>query len=90
MRAPFNPLDALALLPPRRFKRGKSMAQTKFSAGQRALVSRGGGFGGPTGAVSVVSVLPREAGPQQYRVRADGETFERVIEEGRLEAVNYD
>lgn len=66
------------------------MAQPKFNAGERALVSRGGNFGGPTGAVSVVRALPREAGPQQYRVRADGETFERVIEEARLEAAPHD
>ena len=65
------------------------MAPTKFSAGARARVTRGG-VGSPSGNVSVVRPLPREAGPQQYRVRADGETFERVIEESRLEAVTYD
>lgn len=66
------------------------MAQTKFSAGARLRVLRGGAFGSATGTVSVVSALPREAGPQQYRVRADGETFERIIDESRLEAVDYD
>jgi hypothetical protein len=66
------------------------MAQTKFSAGQRASVARGGSFGGPTGFVSIVTALPKNAGPQQYRVRSDGETFERVIDEARLEAVTYD
>ena len=65
------------------------MAQTKFSAGQRASVVRSG-IGGPTGTVSIVTVLPKEAGPQRYRVRSDGETFERVIDETRLEAVTYD
>mgnify|MGYP000954956948 CR=1 FL=1 len=65
------------------------MVQAKFSAGARVRVIRGG-IGAPSGNVSVVRVLPKEAGPQQYRVRADGETFERVIEEGRLEAVSYD
>lgn len=65
------------------------MAQTKFSAGARLRVMRSGA-GAPAGTVRVVSALPREAGPQQYRVRADGETFDRVIEEARLEAVNYD
>lgn len=65
------------------------MAQAKFDAGARLRVIRGG-IGAPAGTVSVVRVLPKEAGPQQYRVRADGETFERVIEEGRLEAVSYD
>ena len=66
------------------------MAQTKFSAGQRASVLRGGSVGGPTGMVSIVTALPKEAGPQRYRVRSDGETFERVIDEARLERVNYD
>lgn len=65
------------------------MAQTKFSAGARLRVTRGG-VGSPASTVSVVRALPREAGPQQYRVRADGENFERVIEESRLEAVSYD
>jgi hypothetical protein len=66
------------------------MAQTKFSAGQRVLAARGGGFGAPAGSFQIVTALPREAGPQQYRVRADGENFERVIDEGRLEAVHYE
>jgi hypothetical protein len=71
-------------------QRISAMAQTKFSAGQRVLAARGGGFGAPSGAFQVVKVLPLGAGPQQYRVRAEGGTFERVIEEGRLEAVRYD
>lgn len=62
------------------------MALTKFSAGERAFVARGGNFGVPMGAVQIVNVLPRDAGPQRYRVRADGESFERVIDEARLEA----
>lgn len=66
------------------------MAQTKFSAGARLRVVRSAGFGSATGVVSVVTVLPRDAGPQQYRVRADGESFERVIDEARLEAVSHD
>lgn len=61
------------------------MALTKFSAGERAFVARGGNFGVPMGAVQIVNVLPRDAGPQRYRVRADGESFERVIDEARLE-----
>lgn len=66
------------------------MAQAKFSAGQRVSITRSNGFGAPTGSFSIISALPREAGPQQYRVRADGENFERVIDEARLEAVRYD
>ncbi len=65
------------------------MAQTKFSAGARLRITRSV-VGSPAATVSVVRALPKEAGPQQYRVRADGETFERVIEESRLEAVAYD
>jgi hypothetical protein len=70
-------------------KESNSMAQTKFSVGARLRVLRGG-VGAPAGNVRVVSALPKEAGPQQYRVRGDGETFERVVEEGRLEAVTFD
>lgn len=65
------------------------MAQAKFSAGQRVSVTRGG-FGTPSGFLSIVSALPREAGPQQYRVRADGENFERVVDEARLEPASHD
>jgi hypothetical protein len=66
------------------------MAETKFSAGQRVTVARGGSFGAPAGMVRVVGPLPREAGPQQYRVRADAETFDRIIDESRLEASHYE
>ena len=66
------------------------MAQTKFSAGERVSVARGGGFGAPTGFVRIVGPLPREAGPQQYRVRSDGETFDRIMDEGRLEAARHE
>ena len=65
------------------------MAQTKFSAGQRVSVTRAS-FGSPSGVFQILFVLPRDAGPQQYRVRADGENFERVIDEARLEAVSYE
>ncbi|MCL4714326.1 MAG: hypothetical protein KJZ75_05425 [Hyphomonadaceae bacterium] len=66
------------------------MARTKFSAGQRVSVVRSGAFSAPSGGYRVVSALPRERGPQQYRVRNDGETFDRVLDEARLEAVRYD
>jgi hypothetical protein len=38
----------------------------------------------------VVSPLPREAGPQQYRVRSEGEAFDRIVDEARLEVVSHD
>jgi hypothetical protein len=66
------------------------MAQTRFRAGERVQVSRGNSFGGPAGFCSIVAPLPREAGPQQYRVRGDAENFDRIIDEARLEAVTYD
>jgi hypothetical protein len=80
--------DSAALL---RFltSKGHPMAQTKFSAGQRVSVMRGTGFGAPPGMFRVVSALPLESGPQQYRVRADGENFDRIVEETRLEAASY-
>jgi hypothetical protein len=79
--------QALASLSP---EKDSPMAQTKFSAGQRASVVARGSFGGPAGVVSIVSALPREAGPQQYRVKGEGENFERIVDEVRLEAVHYD
>ena len=66
------------------------MAQTKFSAGERVSVLRGAGFAAPAGFYNVVTALPREAGPQQYRVRSDGENFDRIVDEARLEAARYD
>jgi hypothetical protein len=63
------------------------MAQPKFGAGQRVSIMRSGAFPAPTGTYSVVSVLPKESGPRQYRVRSDGETFDRIIDEVRLQAV---
>jgi hypothetical protein len=66
------------------------MAQTKFSAGERVSVMRGVGFGAPAGVFRIVLPLPREAGPQQYRVRSEGETFDRIVEESRLEAMGYE
>jgi hypothetical protein len=65
------------------------MARTKFSAGERVAVARGK-IGSPAGFVQVLVALPRDAGPQQYRVRGEGENFERVIDEARLEARNYE
>lgn len=77
-------------LPPRRTpEEDIPMSQTRFRAGDRVQVTRAA-FGGPSGSCSVVSALPRDAGPQQYRVRSDGETFERIIDEARLEAMNYE
>lgn len=66
------------------------MARPKFSAGQRVSVARANGFAAPGGFYRIVRALPREAGPQQYRVRNDSESFDRIVDEGRLEAVRLD
>jgi hypothetical protein len=63
------------------------MAQTKFGAGARVSISRGGGFAAPGGFYRVISVMPREAGPQRYRIKNETENFERVVDESRLEAM---
>jgi hypothetical protein len=63
------------------------MARTKFAAGQRvAMVGQRSPFSAH-GVFRIVSVLPKENGPQQYRVRGDGELHDRVVDEVRLEAV---
>jgi hypothetical protein len=66
------------------------MAQVKFGAGERVSISRGGGFAAPGGSYRVVGALPREAGPQRYRIRNEGENFDRVVDESRLEVMNLE
>ena len=66
------------------------MAQTRFSAGDRVAITRSVGFAAPSGQYREVTALPRDAGPQQYRVRSDGETFDRVVDEVRLESALRD
>jgi hypothetical protein len=66
------------------------MALTKFDAGQRVTIVRSGAFSAPSGSYRVVVALPREAGPQQYRVRNDTEMFDRIMDEARLEAIRHD
>lgn len=53
-------------------------------------ITRTGGFAVPAGTYRVVRALPRERGAQQYRVKNDAETFDRVLDEVRLEAVSFD
>ena len=62
------------------------MAQTKFSAGERVSVMRTTAFSAPGGLYDVVAALPRDAGPQRYRVRNPSENFDRIMDEARLEA----
>jgi hypothetical protein len=65
------------------------MAVVKFAAGQHVslLGARTFSASAPKGVYRVVSALPREQGPQTYRVRSDGENHDRIVEESRLEAV---
>ena len=72
------------------FKKEQTMTQPKFGAGQRVTISRAGSLFAPGGAYKVMQSLPLGAGPQQYRVRSDGETFDRVVDESRLEALGVD
>jgi hypothetical protein len=64
------------------------MTYAKFAAGQRvALVgARSFSTGAPRGVYRIVAALPKETGPQQYRVRSEGEAHDRVVDEVRLEA----
>lgn len=62
------------------------MAQTKFGAGERVAIARSTGFASPAGTYRVVTPLPLSGGPQQYRVRNEGESFDRVIDEVRLQS----
>ena len=66
------------------------MAQTKFGAGQRVSVVRTGSFSAPAGVYRVVTALPNDRGPQQYRVRNEGESFDRVLDEVRLEEAHVE
>jgi len=65
------------------------MAQTKFSAGERVSITRAVGFSAISSTCRVVAPLPRDAGPQQYRVRSEAESFDRIIDEARLESVMH-
>lgn len=66
------------------------MAQPKFGAGQRVSIVRSGAFSAPSGHYRVVQPLPRDRGPQQYRVRNEAENFDRVMDEVRLEAASHE
>lgn len=65
------------------------MAGAKFAAGQHVSLigARTFSASAPKGAYRIVVALPKDRGPQQYRVRSDGENYDRVVEESRLEAV---
>lgn len=62
------------------------MAQPRFSAGERVSVVRSRTFIAAEGDYRILQALPMEPGPQQYRVRNEKESFDRIVEESRLEA----
>jgi hypothetical protein len=66
------------------------MAHPKFGAGQRVAIVRSGAFSAPSGSYRIVSALPLDRGPQQYRVRNDSEPYDRILDEARLEAISYE
>jgi hypothetical protein len=65
------------------------MADVKFAAGQHVSLVGAHSFSAsaPRGVYRVVAALPKDNGAQQYRVRSDGETHDRIVDEVRLEAV---
>lgn len=66
------------------------MSRTKFGAGQRVSILRSGASLAPLGSYIIVNALPRERGPQQYRVKNETENFDRVLDESRLEAMVHE
>ena len=63
------------------------MPETKFNAGERVAVASTLAFAAPGGVYDIVAALPRESGPQRYRVRNPSENFDRIMDEARLEPV---
>lgn len=51
---------------------------------------RANNFATPGGMYRIVRALPLESGQQQYRVRNDSETFDRIVDESRLEPAGLD
>lgn len=68
------------------------MTGAKFAAGQSvSLVGvRSFSAGAAPGLYRIVTALPKENGPRQYRVRSDGEMYDRIIDEVRLEAIGHE
>jgi len=64
------------------------MTTAKFSAGERVSVTKLNAIAAPTGIYEVISALPRDAGPQRYRVRNPSENFDRIMDEARLQALS--
>ena len=61
-----------------------------FSAGQRVNVVRKRESFALGGIYKVIRALPNDGGPVRYRMKSDGESFERIMDEENLERVQYD
>jgi len=66
------------------------MALPRFSAGQRVSLSHARAPLAPGSVYKIVRALPAEGRPVQYRVKSDGESFERIVDEARLEVISHD
>ena len=57
----------------------------RFAVGDRVLVGpRTGSIPRAPGAYIIIAALPAESGPLQYRVRNEGEPYERVVVESDI------
>ncbi|MES1159090.1 MAG: hypothetical protein ABUL42_04265 [Terricaulis silvestris] len=65
-----------------------NMAGPSFSAGQRVSVVRPQKPLAVGATYKVVGALPAEGQPVRYRVKSEGEPFERIIDASRLEALD--
>lgn len=61
---------------------------TKFRPGQHVMVRTTAAFAGRSGVYTIIKALPREGGPQQYRIKCVDEVFDRVHHESGLEAID--
>jgi hypothetical protein len=66
------------------------MTAPLYSAGQRVNVLRTRLSQAPGGIYKIIRALPDDGRPTRYRVKSDGEAFERIIDETGLEGVRYD
>jgi hypothetical protein len=69
-----------------RDRRSALLKTHKYSIGQ-AVRYTAGPFGrfGASGSFKVVKLLPAEGDEQQYRIKSEGEAFERVAKESQLD-----
>jgi hypothetical protein len=62
------------------------LTRPKFKAGQSVFVVSPSKLNtAPKGRYTIVRALPDAGGPVQYRVKGEGEAFERVVYESQLD-----